>query len=222
VADGSTTDLVLPCRALLLDCDGVLVDSDAAVHRSWSRWARRYGLDPDAVTAVVHGRRSADTVAALLDPERRDGALAAIDRFEVEDAAGTPAIPGARALLTALPPGSWAVVTSGRRELATARLVAAGLPVPAVAVCAEDVPSGKPDPAGYQLAAERLGVDPAACVVVEDSPAGIAAGRAAGATVLGVGERALGSPAAAVVRDLTGLTLDDDGLHVPAGAVLGR
>ena len=205
----------IPCRALLFDSDGVLVDSDASVVQSWSRWARRWHLDPDEVMAVVHGRRSADTVAVLIAAEQRGPALAEVDRYEVEDAATVTALPGAADLLSALPPGSWAVVTSGRRELAVARLEAAGLPVPSVLVCAEDVPDGKPDPAGYLRAAAELGVPAAECVVVEDSPAGVGAGMAAGATVLGVSERALGTPAAAVVPDLRGVTWDGAALHLP-------
>jgi mannitol-1-/sugar-/sorbitol-6-phosphatase len=212
----------LACRALLFDADGVLVDSDATVHRSWTRWARRWGQDPDAVVALVHGRRAADTVALLIAPEQRAEALADIDRYEMEDAASVRAVPGAAALTTSLPPGSWAVVTSGRRPLATARLSAAGLPLPAVLVSAEDVPAGKPDPAGYRQAAAALGVPAVECVVLEDSPAGITAGIAAGATVVGVAERAVPTPAAVVVRDLSGLTWSGGALHVLRDAQLPR
>ena len=62
----------------------------------------------------------------------------------------------------------------------------AGLPVPAVLVTAEEVDDGKPDPAGYLRAAELLGVDPAHSIVLEDAPAGVEAGRAAGMTVIAV------------------------------------
>lgn len=207
--------LAIPCRGLLFDCDGVLVDSDATVEVSWTRWAHRWELDPTSVTAMVHGRRSADTVALLIDPADRGRALADIDRFEVEDAASVIAVPGAAELLSALPAEAWAVVTSGRRELATARLAAAGLPVPRVLVTADDVPRGKPDPAGYLAAAEALGVPPTACVVLEDSGAGIAAGRAAGAAVVGVGERSLAGDVPVVVRDLRGLRWDGAALQLP-------
>jgi mannitol-1-/sugar-/sorbitol-6-phosphatase len=217
---GPPASAAVPARGLLFDCDGVLVDSDAAVLRSWSRWAHRWDLDPDAVTALVHGRRSADTVALLIDHADRARALADIDRYEVEDAVAVAAVPGAAQLLGSLPEGSWAVVTSGRRPLATARLAAAGLPVPAVLVCAEDVPRGKPDPAGYLLAAGRLGCPPAECAVLEDSPAGIGAGDAAGARVVGVGERALDTGVPLVVRDLRGLAWDGAALHLPPEALL--
>jgi mannitol-1-/sugar-/sorbitol-6-phosphatase len=210
----------IPCRGLLFDADGVLVDSDASVLQSWRRWAQRWHFDPDAVAAMVHGRRSADTVALLVDSADRARALADIDRFEVEDAASVTALPGAADLLGGLPAGSWAVVTSGRRELATARLAAAGLPTPTVLVCAEDVASGKPDPAGYRAAAELLGVPAEECVVLEDSASGVAAGLAAGAHVVGVGERALDGPAAVVVRDLRGLRWNGAALAIPASAVL--
>jgi sugar-phosphatase len=142
--------LAIPCRGLLFDADGVLVDSDASVHMSWRHWAHRWELDPGAVVGTVHGRRSADTVALLIAHADRPRALADIDRFEVEDAGGVTALPGAAELLGALPEGSWAVVTPGRRELATARLAAAGLPASQVLICAEDVAMGKPDPAGSE------------------------------------------------------------------------
>ncbi|MGY1602266.1 HAD-IA family hydrolase [Geodermatophilus sp. SYSU D00815] len=211
----------IPCRGLLFDADGVLVDSDASVEVSWSRWAHRWDLDPAAVLPVVHGRRSADTVALLVDHADRPRALADIDRFELEDASSVTACPGAAELLAELGEDEpWAVVTSGSRELLTARLAAAGLPLPPVLVTAEDVRRGKPDPAGYLIAASALGLPPEDCAVLEDSGAGIAAGRAAGAAVVGVGERALGSEAGVVVRDLRGLTWDGTGLRLPRSAVL--
>lgn len=178
----------LRCEAVLFDCDGVLVDSDASVFCAWTRWAVELGLDPDDVTAQVHGRRSADTIAALLPQEQRPDATARIDRYEVEDAGAVRAIPGAGDLVRAVP--AWAVVTSGRRELALARLEAAGLPVPSVLVTADDVTRGKPDPEGYLAAAAGLGVHPARTVVLEDAAAGIRAARAAGVSaVLAVGDR---------------------------------
>ncbi|MGH8860673.1 MAG: HAD family hydrolase, partial [Jatrophihabitantaceae bacterium] len=117
---------LLRCAAVLFDCDGVLVDSDDSVRAAWTRWARDLSLDPDVVTNLVHGRRSADTVAQLVPAGARDAAAALIDRYELEDAAAVTAIPGAADLARSVP--RWAVVTSGRRELALARLAAAGLP----------------------------------------------------------------------------------------------
>jgi sugar-phosphatase len=205
------TGAVLPCRALLFDCDGVLVDSDESVHRSWTRWARTCGLDPQAVTAMVHGRRSADTVALLIETVEREAALSDIDRYEVEDAATVTALPGAIALVRSLPPGTWAVVTSGRRSLTTARLAAAGLPAPEALVCAEDVTAGKPDPAGYLAAAARLGVPPGECVAIEDSPTGVASAEAAGCRVLAVPHAVPiePGPGRTIVESLTLVDLDD-------------
>jgi sugar-phosphatase len=203
---------LLRCTAILFDCDGVLVDSDASVYSAWRRWAVAQSLDPDEVSLVVHGRRSSDTVAALLPPERRAEAEALIDRFEIEDAASVTAIAGAAELVAAVP--RWAVVTSGTRELATARLRAAGLPIPSVLVTAGDVQRGKPDPEGYVAAARRLGLDPRDTVVLEDAAAGIAAARAAGVrAVVGVGRSGL--DADALVADLTDLRWTDDGLVAP-------
>jgi sugar-phosphatase len=212
--------VALRCRGLLFDADGVLVDSDASIERAWVRWAHRWDHDPATVLAGIHGRRSDDTVAQLVDHADRARALGDIDRFELEDVGAVTACPGAAELLAALPAGSWAVVTSGKRELASARLAAAGLPLPTVLVPADEVPRGKPDPAGYLLGARGLGLPPADCVVLEDSPAGIAAGIAAGAAVVGVSERALAGDVAVVVRDLRGLTWDGAALRVPAEALL--
>ncbi|MDQ1034390.1 sugar-phosphatase [Streptomyces sp. V3I8] len=211
----------IPCEGLLLDNDGVLVDSDLGVDQAWSRWARARGLDAERVTAAVHGRRSADTVALLVtDPAERPAALAEIDRLEIEAAATTTALPGALDLLTGLPPGSWAVVTSGVTGLARARLAAAGLPLPPVLVTADDVGHGKPAPDGYLAAAGKLGVDPARSVVLEDSAAGATAGKAAGAYVIGVGPRGLHTDAPVVVRDLRGLTWHEGVLDLGAACLL--
>jgi mannitol-1-/sugar-/sorbitol-6-phosphatase len=101
--------------------------------------------------------------------------------LQYDDLADVAAAAGAAELLAriAVP---WAVVTSADRRLANARLRAAGI-CPPLLITAEDVPAGKPDPAGYRLAAAMLGVAPGRCLVVEDSAAGIEAGRAAGARV---------------------------------------
>jgi len=210
----------LPARGLLFDNDGVLVDSEVGVVRSWRRWAVEAGLDPVEVLLAVPGRRAADTVALFVGPDEAPAAVAAITRYELEDVAGTTAVPGALQLVPQLDGVPWAVVTSGVRALATARLAAAGVPVPAVTVTAEDVTAGKPDPRCYLLGAARLGLAPADLVVLEDSPSGVAAGLAAGCAVLGVGEAALGTRATAVVRDLTGARWTGDGLLLPAAAVL--
>ncbi|TLS41769.1 HAD family hydrolase [Streptomyces montanus] len=211
----------IPCRGLLFDNDGVLVDSDPGVEQAWSQWARDRGLPAEEVTAMVHGRRSADTVALLVaDPPERAAALAEIDRLEIEAAALTTALPGALDLLTSLPEESWAVVTSGVTALARARLAAAGLPLPPVLIAADDVSHGKPAPDGYRAAAEKLGIDPATAVVFEDSVAGATAGAVAGAYVIGVGRRGLATDAPVVVTDLRGLTWRDGLLDLTAARLL--
>ena len=206
---------LLPGRVVLFDCDGVLVDSDAAVITAWERWAIEHGLSAAAVLAVVHGRRSKDTVTAFLPEPERAAALAQIDRYEVDAALGVEALPGARELLASMPPSAWAVVTSGRRELALARIAAAGLPLPAVLITADDVRRGKPEPEGYLAAAGRLGAPAGAAVVVEDTAAGIKAARAAGASaVLGVGPRSVEAAPDAVVADLRAVSWHEDGLAI--------
>lgn len=171
---------------MLFDSDGTLVDSSGPITRAWTAFAARWEVDPAELARVAHGRRDHDIVAHFLAERHRSEAVAAVRRHELTDLDGLVPVPGAAELLAAMAAGRWAVVTSGRRNLLSLRLATAGLPVPEVLVTAEDVEHGKPDPAGFVLAARRLKVDSADCFVVEDAPSGIAAGRAAGARVLGV------------------------------------
>ena len=176
----------LTARALLFDLDGVLADSTASVEHHWRSWARRHALDEDALIAVVHGRRAIDTirvVAPHLDAERE---LADLVAAEAGDTNGVVAAPGAAALLPRLPHDAWAVVTSGVRPVAIARLRASDLPLPTLLVPADEIARGKPDPEGYLTAARRLGIEARDCVVIEDAPAGIAAARAAGMRCVGL------------------------------------
>jgi sugar-phosphatase len=176
--------VILSAAALLLDLDGVLVDSRGAIEAVWRRWAAARGIDASPFIAVAHGRRTSETireVAPHLDPRRE---AAALDALEATTTDGVHAVPGAAELVAALPAGRWAIVTSGSRDVAALRLRHAGIRRPAVLVTGQDVPRGKPDPAGYALAASRLGVDARACVAIEDAPVGVAAARAAGARVI--------------------------------------
>jgi mannitol-1-/sugar-/sorbitol-6-phosphatase len=205
----------VPCAAVLFDCDGVLVDSDASVISAWTRWALNNDFVPDEVLAMVHGRRSTDTVALLMPPSKQAAAAAEIDRYEVEDSAAVSAIPGARELTEAIPAARWAVVTSGNSVLATARLRSAGIRIPSSLITADAVRRGKPDPEGYLAAARELGVLPADCVVLEDAVAGITAARAAGVNaVIGVGSRGLEGHADVVVTDLTSIRWGSSGLII--------
>ncbi|AEY89112.1 HAD family hydrolase [Streptomyces corchorusii] len=202
----TATPVVLTARALLLDMDGTLVNSDAVVERIWRRWAERHGLDGDEVMKVVHGRQGHASMAVLLPDRPVEQNLADNARMLAEETADTDGvieIPGARAFLSSLEGLPHALVTSADVALSTARMNAAGLPLPAVRVTAESVGASKPDPEGFLKGAAELGVDPADCVVFEDSGAGIAAGRAAGMRVVGVGSRAVFHEPDVAVRDLT-------------------
>ncbi|MFI7599602.1 HAD-IA family hydrolase [Actinoplanes sp. NPDC049681] len=171
-------------EGVLFDMDGTLVDSDAAVERAWLTWAAEYDTDPDAVLAVAHGAPAERTVR-LTRPDLDDAAVAVAAarqlELQYEDLADVVATPGALELLAGLRL-PWAVVTSADARLAEARLGAAGIDV-RVLVTVEDIRAGKPDPEGYLRGAELLGVPAARCLVVEDAEVGVAAGRAAGATV---------------------------------------
>lgn len=202
--------VTLTARALLLDMDGTLVDSTALVEEIWTMLARRFGHDPADLMRRIHGVRAADSIARFA-PAGSDvpALLAELDRLELDGSPATVEIPGARDLVAALPAASHALVTSAGPALARARLAGAGIRVPDVVVSADDVTAGKPDPSGYLLAAERLGVDPADAIVYEDAEAGIRAGLAAGMRVVVVGDHAsdatVGLPR---VRDHRGTTVE--------------
>src|SRR3982751_4913837 len=138
----------LLASAILFDLDGVLADSTHSVTRAWSAWARRVGLEPDRLLPLVHGRRAIDTIRAVRPELDAESELATLVADETTDNADVVEIPGARALVSALPTGRGAIVTSGLRPVATARLVAAGIPIPRVMVTAESISRGKPDPEG--------------------------------------------------------------------------
>ena len=212
---------ILRARAALLDMDGTLVDSTAVVERLWLAWAEPHGIDPETVLRVIHGRQGHQSMAIML-PDR-DHAINLRENevmlaTEASDVDGVVGIPGADDLLAALLPFPHAVVTSANVALMTARMGQAGLTVPELAVTAESVSASKPDPEGFLLAARTLGVDPADCIVFEDSGAGIQAAHAAGMRVIGIGPHAGAHAPTAHVDDLTHVTVvaTDDGfeLHI--------
>jgi sugar-phosphatase len=172
------------CSGVLIDLDGVLIDSTPAVTRVWQKWARDHGFDPEEVVARVHGRPSLATVREYLPNADHAAENREIERLEMQDADGIITLPGARELLLQLPAERWTIATSCTRSLAEVRLRAAGLPIPELIVTSTDVTQGKPHPEPFLKAAAKLGFPASECVVVEDVPAGIRAGKAAGARVI--------------------------------------
>ncbi|WP_329299413.1 HAD-IA family hydrolase [Streptomyces sp. NBC_00659] len=202
----TTATTVLTARALLLDMDGTLVNSDVVVERCWRGWADRHGLDGDEVMKVVHGRQGYASMAVLLPDrpmEQNHADNARMLAEETADMEGVVAIPGAQEFLASLAGVPHALVTSADVALSGGRMAAAGLGLPDVRVTAESVGASKPDPEGFLKGAAELGIAPEDCVVFEDSGAGIAAGRAAGMRVVGVGPRAGFHGPDVLVRDLT-------------------
>lgn len=204
---------------MLFDMDGVLIDSTAHVDRVWRRWAKERGVDPEAVLAIAHGRRTEEVLATVAPHLATADEVALLEGRDERDHAGIGPVPGAAALLETLPTGGYAVVTSAPTHLARARFADAGLPDPAALVSADDVAQGKPAPEGYLAGAALLGVAPADCVVFEDAPPGIEAGNAAGMHVVGVATTYKGDDlrgAHAVVRDLSDVSVEVavDGLRV--------
>ncbi len=213
--------IAIRCSALLFDLDGVLIDSTPAVTRVWHRWAVERGLDAETVVRMAHGRPSRTTIRDLLPSADIDREDREVERREMEDLDGVVLLPGARELLNILPPERWTIATSCTRPLAEVRLRAAGLPIPHAMITSSDVKIGKPDPEPYLKASAKLGFAASDCVVVEDVPAGIRAGKAAGARVIAflttVARRDLEDAGAGwVVQNCADIAAsnDDDGLQL--------
>jgi sugar-phosphatase len=176
--------MIFQAKAILFDMDGVLIDSAPAVARVWRKWAVEYDLDPDLVVEQAHGRRSIETIRAVaphMDAEREN---VKVEQMEIDDKEGVTALPGAAQILSILSPERFAIVTSATRPLALARLGYAGIQVPRHVVTADDVTEGKPSPEPFLKGAALLGIAAADCLVFEDTPAGVAAARAAGMQVI--------------------------------------
>ena len=174
----------ITCSALLFDLDGVLIDSTPAVERVWHQWALEHGFNPEEVVARAHGRPSLATVCDYLPNADHAAENREVERREIADLAGVVPLPGAVALLASLPPDRWTIVTSCTRRLAEIRIKAAGLPLPARMVTSTDITHGKPHPEPYLKGASLLGFPAPQCVVLEDAPAGIRAGKSAAARVI--------------------------------------
>lgn len=174
----------LTCDGLLFDLDGVLVDSNAAIERVWSKWALAHGYDPAEIVRLAHGRPSLDTLRELMPDGDYETENRVVLQAEIDDTEGVVAIPGARDLLNSLPWNRWAIVTSCSGPLAKVRLKAAGLPTPYRLQTSDDIGRGKPDPEPYLKGAALLGFPPNRCLVFEDAPAGVRSGKAAGALVI--------------------------------------
>ncbi len=175
-----------PFSALLLDSDGTLVDSMEATEAAWGAWAGSRGLDAEAVARSCHGVPGPQHIARWAPGLDAVAEARAVEQVEIDTGDRVSAYPGAAELLTLLPPDRVAVVTSAPPALVRARFAGAGLTLPGTVVTPRDVEVGKPDPAPFLVGAQRLGFDPADCLVVEDAPAGIVAGIAAGCQVVAV------------------------------------
>jgi mannitol-1-/sugar-/sorbitol-6-phosphatase len=214
--------VIINCDAVLFDMDGTLIDSTLACEHLLRNWAIRHNLAPDYVIAFGHGRRNLDVVRQLTPHLVVEEEARRLDQEELDYRDGMFAIKGALQLLSALPADRWAVVTSASRSVAQMRFACAGLPAPPVLISSDDVARGKPDPEGYLLAAKRLRFRPERCLVIEDTPAGLEAGRNSGIPVLGItttfGPDALNCHSIVDFSEIT-LSVDDDlALRLEIGA----
>ena len=201
----------IACKGILFDMDGILIASIGSVERSWTKWALLRGVDPELARTTAHGRRAVETIAKLRPDLDSNAELTVIEDLEVADNEGLTILPGVLDLLAALPVNRWTVVTSATERLTRIRLAAGGIPVPEKLVTADQVTRGKPHPEPFLAGAVLLGVEPAECVVFEDSSSGVKAGRAAGCTVVATTfshpAESLGA-AHFLVQDLTGLRVE--------------
>ncbi len=198
---------------LLFDMDGVLISSIGSVNRCWRRWAEIYEVPGAANFVIPHGVRAIDIIKRLrpdIDPVE---GLRVIEDMEIEDTADLKVLPGVKALLESLPIERWAIVTSATRRLMLGRLAVAGLPVPVRLIAGDMVEHGKPHPEPYMRGAALLGCRPEDCIVIEDAPSGVGAGKAAGCRVLAV----LGTHAADELGQADWVTQSLEGLAVTAG-----
>lgn len=181
----------MECKGFLFDLDGTLVDSLPVVERAWTHWAERHGISPQQVLDFIHGKQAITSLRHFM-PNATEAELQhefkLLEQVEAEDTDGIHALPGASALLERINALGipWAIVTSGSVPVANARRLAGGLPLPEVFITCEQVKQGKPHPDAYLLGAKGLGLAPQDCVVVEDAPAGILSGLAAGCQVIAV------------------------------------
>lgn len=205
------TMLTLRAEALLLDMDGTLVHSTTEVETVWRLWCQSHRLDPEPVLAMCHGVRSREVIRALAPQLDLAREVALLDELEIQHAGVAEPIAGARTLLGALSPARWALVTSASQRVARHRLASAGLPLPRLLIGAEDVVRGKPDPEPYLLAARRLGLAPADCLVFEDAPAGIRSALQAGCQVVQIGgDKRLDDGVRARLEDWRQIRLTED------------
>jgi len=175
---------MIHAAALLFDLDGVLINSTPAVARVWRRWAIERGFNPDEVVARAHGRPSLTTVREYLPNSDHEAENREVERREIVDLEGVVPLPGALDLLAGLPQDRWTIVTSCTRPLAEVRIKAAGLPLPKKLITSNDITYGKPNPEPFLKGAAVLGFPASECIVLEDVPAGVHAGKSAGARVI--------------------------------------
>jgi sugar-phosphatase len=207
----ASSPVLLRCKGILFDMDGILISSIGSVERSWTKWAEMRGIEPAYAISMAHGRRSIETVAALRPDLDSEAENIVIETLEIEDTEGVSVLPGVLALLAALPSARWTVVTSATEPLARVRLAAGGIQVPERIITAESVSEGKPNPAPYLAGAALLGFAPEDCVVFEDAASGTKAGRAAGCTVVATPfSHPIDSLGAAhyLVPDVTGIAVE--------------
>ncbi len=202
---------------VIFDMDGVLVDSAAAHLQSWQQLAGELGqrVTPEQFSRTF-GRQNRDIIPLVFGETSASGIRELGDRKEAiyRDLvrARPPVMPGATELVRALASQGARLAVGSSAPRANIDLMLSGMNVTQLfeaIVGGDDVPHGKPHPDVFLLAAERLGLEPRRCVVIEDAPVGVEAAKRAGMVCIGVmthhGRDAL-SKADLIVANLIDLT----------------
>ncbi|MBV7327352.1 HAD-IA family hydrolase [Chloroflexi bacterium TSY] len=200
-----------------------MVDSRACIERHWAQWAHQHEIDVDELLEFIHGRPAAEIIRRLAPHLNAVHEAEKLTKAEAADMEGVFTIEGAVELLEMIPEDSWAIATSGTREIAENRIRHCGLPFPRLMICADDVLSGKPAPDPYILAARGIQVPPSECIVIEDSPAGIESAHTAGMKVVAVAsthDRFALRAAELVIEQLSDIQVVEPGYQVESRLII--
>lgn len=174
----------LSVKGILFDLDGTLIDSWTCIEYAWKTWCEQNNLQYNDLVHKFNGSRAIDIISTLKPELNAEEERNKIDAFEIAHPEHLSLIPGAAAILKKIPKNKWGIVTSGSITIVRHKLKHTCIEAPDVLITSESINQGKPHPEGYLKGAYQLGIEPAECLVFEDSPQGIEAALQAGMQVI--------------------------------------